>query len=221
MAAVLQEANATMDDGGKDADDKDVSDNRAAEEGSPDGSPDGKGNDAAAGAAVEGSAMDASEEGAAGDGGGGGGAEGKGKFLFDEDDLDDESDDDEVTLDGLFLGTCLEPPLNEDPTDRAIEQIRAGADPKTISTLGETAVHLLVKGITCCDDCGLQIWRREMAQMLVETDGVDPNHENKEGRTARDIAVERDYKDFSRELQILEKEFKKKKEREGALRFRV
>ena len=39
MAAVLQEANATMDDGGKDADDKDVSDNRAAEEGSPDGSP--------------------------------------------------------------------------------------------------------------------------------------------------------------------------------------
>ena len=108
-------------------------------------------------------------------------------------------------IDALFLKLCYEPPAGMKAFDRATELLCAGADPRAITEHGENALHLLVRGITCCDDCWKQVWRRELAQILVTMDAVDPNKRDGLGLTPRDVAQSKNFDEFSRELKDLVK----------------
>mmetsp|Transcript_17121 Transcript_17121/g.33904 ORF Transcript_17121/g.33904 Transcript_17121/m.33904 type:complete len:341 (+) Transcript_17121:16-1038(+) len=119
-------------------------------------------------------------------------------------------------LDEEFLKCCLD---SEDGGDRAMKLLQDGADASARNKDGETALHLLVRGISCCDRCGVQTWRRELAQALVELDGVDPSHRDKKGRTAKDIADTKEFEDFSSELSDLQDTYQN--ELNQPLRFRM
>jgi hypothetical protein len=121
-----------------------------------------------------------------------------------------------ASLDENFLDSCLKA---EDGGTAVMEFLQEGADASAVNKEGETALHLLVRGITCCDCCGIQVWRRELAQALVELDGVDPTRRDKQGRTARDVAENMEFKEFAVELAELHDTYMK--ELNQPLRFRV
>lgn len=124
----------------------------------------------------------------------------------------------QAVVDRLFLELCYEPPAGMKAFDRANELLLAGADARAINEYGESALHLLVRGITCCDDCWKQVWRRELAQVLVTMDSVCPERRDNLGLTARDVAESKGFTEFSRELKAL---VKVKGLGVNALRFRV
>ena len=125
--------------------------------------------------------------------------------------------------DGLFLQTCFDPPPTiADPGERCDELLlRASADPKAVNEAGEGALHLLVKGITCCDTCTKNLWRRELARALVSMDRVDPTRRDRSGATARDLAKGKGFEVFTRELFLLERRFSKGKVGPHTMRFRL
>ena len=89
-------------------------------------------------------------------------------------------------------------PTTRDPTHRngneaeAFRLLDEGADPSVTNQFGQTALHLLIKSLPCCDSCNAQLWRREMAKVLVE-DGLDPLVKDSDGMTARDWAIKKGF----------------------------
>ena len=126
-------------------------------------------------------------------------------------------------LNALFLKACLDgdEPSKRDPAERIKVLLKAGAQPKARNGFDETALHLLVRGIQCCDTCTRQFWRREVAPVLVLMDGLDPLSRDKDGRTARDVAKRMKFVTFANELCALENRFATNKGTGHALRFGV
>lgn len=75
-----------------------------------------------------------------------------------------------------------------------------GVDANGVNEHGQTALHLLVRGLPCCDECAGQFWRRELARELVEGWCLDPMRKDFNGMTPRDHALAMNFNSFAREL---------------------
>ena len=107
-----------------------------------------------------------------------------------------------VTAD--FLDLCLHSnSTNTNQCPAVTAMLLKGASVSATNSLGETALHLLVRGINCCDTCRYQSWRRELALQLVVDDGIDPTLRDSSGLTAQDLATSLHYEAFSSTLKDL------------------